>query len=70
MWIEWPRRPRPSEIRLKQAIETGADTLAVACPFCLSTLEDAAKTLGYEDKIKVKDISELVIEAMVQSADL
>jgi len=65
MWIEWPRRPRPSEIRLKQAIETGADTLAVACPFCLSTLEDAAKTLGYEDKIKVKDISELVIEAMI-----
>lgn len=65
MWIEWLRRPRPSEIRIKHAVETGADTLAVACPFCLSTFDDAIKTLGYEDKIRVKDISELVIEAMV-----
>jgi Fe-S oxidoreductase len=64
MWIEWPYRPKPSEIRIKQAIEVGADTLAVACPFCLSMLEDAVKTLGYEDKIRVKDISELVVEAI------
>ncbi|MEM1515516.1 MAG: heterodisulfide reductase-related iron-sulfur binding cluster [Thermoproteota archaeon] len=64
MWFDWPRRPRPSEMRVNQAIETGADILAVACPFCLSMLEDAVKTLGYEDKIKVKDISELIAEAM------
>lgn len=65
MWIEWPRRPRPSEIRIKQVVETKANTLAVACPFCLSTFDDAIKTLGYEDKIVVKDISELVIEALL-----
>ncbi|MEW6069359.1 MAG: heterodisulfide reductase-related iron-sulfur binding cluster [Candidatus Thermoplasmatota archaeon] len=64
MWFDWPRRPRPSEIRVKHAIDTGANTLAVACPFCLITFDDAIKSLGYEDKIKVKDISTLVIEAM------
>jgi Fe-S oxidoreductase len=62
MWIEYPHRPRPSEIRIRQVIETGADTLIVACPFCLSTFDDTVKTLGYENKIRVKDISELVME--------
>ena len=52
MWIEWSHRPRPSEIRIKQAIEAEADTLVVACPFCLSTFDDAIKTLEYEDKIR------------------
>lgn len=65
MWFDWPRRPRPSEIRIKQAIEIGADILVVSCPLCLSMLEDAAKTLGYEDKIKIKDLSELVAETIM-----
>jgi Fe-S oxidoreductase len=64
MWFDWPRRPRPSEVRVKQALEVGANVIAVACPFCLSMLEDAVKTLGYEGKIQVKDISELICEAM------
>jgi len=64
MWFDWPRRPRPSEVRVKQALEVGANVIAVACPFCLSMLEDAVKTLGYEDRIQVKDISELICEAM------
>ncbi|MBO3754410.1 MAG: 4Fe-4S dicluster domain-containing protein, partial [Candidatus Brockarchaeota archaeon] len=64
MWFEWPRKPRPSELRIKQALEAGVDTVAVACPFCLSMLDDAVKTLGCENRIKVKDISELVAEAI------
>ena len=50
--------------RVKEAVEIGADILAVACPFCLLTLEDAVKTTGNEDKIQVKDIMELVAEAL------
>ena len=38
--------------------------VAVACPFCLLTLEDAVKTLGLDDKIQVMDIMELVAQAM------
>jgi len=42
----------------------GVDTVAVACPFCVTTLEDAVKVLDVEDKIAVKDILELLKEAL------
>ena len=51
-------------IRVEEAVEVGADVLAVACPFCLATLDDAAKTAGYEEKLKVMDIAELVAQAL------
>jgi Fe-S oxidoreductase len=38
--------------------------MATACPFCLLTLEDAVKISGLSDQIVVKDISELVVEAI------
>ena len=41
---------------------TGADILAVACPYCLQMFEDAVKTLDLE--IEVKDVSELLVEAL------
>jgi Fe-S oxidoreductase len=42
----------------------GAKVIATSCPFCLLTLEDAVKISGSTDQIVVKDISELVAEAM------
>jgi Fe-S oxidoreductase len=38
--------------------------LATACPFCLSTLEDAVKTVGFEEKIKIMDVAELLALAL------
>ena len=46
--------------RVQEAAETGAEILAVACPFCLLTLEDAVKVQGLEEKLQVMDIMELV----------
>ena len=43
-------------------MDLGAEVLATACPFCLLTLEDAAKTVAGE--IEVMDIMELVVEAL------
>ena len=63
MWIDIPGQ-RLAEIRVKEAIETGAEILATACPFCLLNLEDAVKTAGYEGKIQVLDISEIVSKAI------
>ena len=37
--------------------------LAVACPNCMTMLEDAVKAEGLEDKLVVKDVSEIVGEA-------
>lgn len=55
---------RLSERRAKEAVATGADTLAVACPYEISRFEDALKVLGYEKKMIVRDIVELLAEAM------
>lgn len=54
---------RPCVDRLKEALELGVDVIAVACPFCVTMLEDAVKVLDVENKIAVRDISELLKEA-------
>jgi succinate dehydrogenase/fumarate reductase iron-sulfur protein len=55
---------RPSVARIKEALELGVEVVATACPFCVTTLEDAIKVLDVENKIAVKDISELVKAAI------
>jgi Fe-S oxidoreductase len=47
-----------------EAIELGADVLAVACPYCMLNFDDSVLTLGKEDTIEIKDVSELVLEAI------
>lgn len=55
---------RLSDIRIKEAIETGADILAVACPYEIPRFEDALKVAGYDKKMVVKDITELLVESI------
>jgi Fe-S oxidoreductase len=55
---------RPCVDRVKEAISLGVDTIAVACPYCVTTLEDAVKVLDVEDKLVVKDVLELLKEAL------
>jgi Fe-S oxidoreductase len=65
MWAEGGTEgARNGEIRIREAIALGAKVMATACPFCLLTLEDATKTTGLTAEIVVKDIAELVTEAM------
>lgn len=65
MWYEMPgEQERLAEARVREAVDIGAEILAVACPFCLLTLDDAIKTTGNEERIQVKDIMELVAEAL------
>ena len=62
MWYEPSKEvSRPSEARVKEAIDVGAEVLAVACPICLSELEDAVKKMGYDNKLEVKDITEIIV---------
>jgi len=53
----------PARIRAREARDVKADILAVACPNCLTMLEDAVKVEGLEDEIKVMDISEIFCQA-------
>jgi len=55
---------RLSEKRVKEAAATGADVLAISCPYEVFRFEDAVKVLGYEKKMVVRDIVELLAEAM------
>lgn len=53
----------PSRVRVREAYATGADTLAIACPSCLTMCTDAVKTEGLDGKLAVKDISQIVKES-------
>jgi len=63
MWVDIPGE-RLAEARVKNAAEAGAEILAVACPFCLLTFEDAVKTAGLEGKIQILDIAEIASQAI------
>jgi Fe-S oxidoreductase len=55
---------RLSDDRVRMAGATGADTLAVSCPYELSRFEDSAKVVGLEGQLAVRDIIELLAESM------
>lgn len=55
---------RLSEERVHEAVETGADVLAVCCPYEVSRFEDAVKSTGNDGKLVVRDIAELVVASM------
>jgi succinate dehydrogenase/fumarate reductase iron-sulfur protein len=65
VWTEEAQpEKRPCVDRIKEALELGADVIATACPYCITTLEDAVKVLDVENKIAVKDVLELLKESM------
>jgi len=60
MWMEERGRPINEE-RVREAAGTGADTLAVACPFCTVMLDDGVQGAGAE--LRVVDVATLLVEA-------
>ena len=64
IWMDTPKGERFSDLRLKQAEDAGAEVLATACPYCITMFEDSRLNLGYEDKIAIKDITEIVAEVI------
>jgi heterodisulfide reductase subunit D len=49
--------------RTEEALLTGAGTIAVACPFCMTMITDGVKNKEKETEVKVKDLAELIAEA-------
>ncbi len=54
----------PNRIRVNQALETGADIIAVACPQCAKMLEDGLKAEELEDRLEVLDLAEIITRAL------
>jgi len=61
MWLE-ERGSGINEERVREAAETGAETLAVACPFCTVMLDDGVRQSG--GKLRVADVSTLLAESL------
>ena len=48
---------------MRQALETGAATIATGCPFCMTMISDGVNQKGMEGQVKVLDIAELVLQS-------
>jgi Fe-S oxidoreductase/nitrate reductase gamma subunit len=68
IWMKELRKegaPRPSEMRIDEALELGAiDYFVVACPKDVTMYEDAIKTSGHQGEIELRELSELVLESL------
>jgi Fe-S oxidoreductase len=64
MWMEERGRPINEE-RVREAAGTGADTLAVACPYCTVMLDDGVQGAG--EQLRVVDVATLLAESIAQS---
>jgi Fe-S oxidoreductase len=64
IWMETPKGERFSDLRVEQAIEAGAEVLVTTCPYCITNFEDSRLVLNYGDAIEIKDITEILEEAI------
>jgi Fe-S oxidoreductase len=62
--METPKGERFSDLRLAQAVESEAEVLATACPYCIANFEDSKLLLKDDEKIEIRDITEIIQEAL------
>jgi heterodisulfide reductase subunit D len=56
---------RINQERTEEAIESGANIIAAACPFCNTMLTDGVKSKEKEDSVQVMDVAELIAQRMI-----
>ena len=64
IWMETIKGERFSDLRVEQALAAGAEVLATACPYCIANFEDSRLALEDADALEIKDITEIVAEAI------
>ena len=71
IWIpDPPGRERPSENRIREAVELGElDYFVVSCPKDVTMYEDAIKTSGNADRLELRELTELIEEALTAERD-
>jgi Fe-S oxidoreductase len=70
MWMEESRGTRINSERTRQALQTGAETIATACPFCLVMLGDGlAETTAGPGDVRARDIAEILAASLPRGGD-
>lgn len=62
MFMEETEGSRINENRTKEALETGAGTIASACPFCMTMMSDGVKSFEKSEEVLVRDVAEIVLD--------
>ena len=65
-WMDMKLGERVNVIRTNQAADTGAKSIATACPFCMQMMEDGVNLTGRESNLQVRDIAEVLAENLVR----
>ncbi len=64
MWMEETEGKRVNIERTEEALRTNADVIATACPFCMTMMSDGVKAKEASERVKVKDVAEVLLEAV------
>jgi Fe-S oxidoreductase len=64
IWMETPKGERFSDIRMEQASAVKAEVLVTSCPYCITNFEDSRLNMPESEAIEVKDLTEIVAEAL------
>ena len=60
MWMETESETRINHVRLEDALATGAEVVATACPYCLLMFDDAIRSKGVGEQLRVLDVAEVL----------
>ncbi len=63
-FVDEPPDQRVNQERAQEAVDTGADVVAVGCPFCATMLDDGVNARRGDREVKVKDVAELLWDAV------
>ncbi len=66
MFMEETEGKRVNIERTEELLATGADTIAVNCPFCMTMINDGIKAKDKTEEVQIKDIAELLLERVIQ----
>jgi Fe-S oxidoreductase len=63
-FVEEPKDKRVNQERARQILATGADVVAVGCPFCLTMLEDGVNARKGDRDVRVMDVAEILWQSV------
>lgn len=63
MWLEEDKDKRVNIMRVKEALKDSPDVIATSCPYCKIMMASAINEMGLEEKVKVKDVTEIISES-------